>query len=223
MTPREEIDMTLVRTALLAIAATLVLTGHRLVAQARDQRTIPDGSVRRGTLSFDARATAGNFTGTTTSVRGKIEGGRLAEVRGWVEAPVATLTTGNRRRDRDLNKSMESGKHPTIRFELANVATREPVGDSVNVVLHGRFVIHGVTREAAVPASVVFHPEGIRVRGETPLNLKDYKIGGLSKALGMLKMHEQIVVHVDLTFGPAEPFAAGRPGGRSDGRTGRRY
>jgi hypothetical protein len=43
------------------------------------------------------------------------------------------------------------------------------------------------------------------VRGETPLNLKDYKIGGLTKALGMLKMYEQIVIHVDLTFGPTEP------------------
>jgi hypothetical protein len=61
-----------------------------------------------------------------------------------------------------------------------------------------------VTREATVPASVVFDTEGIRVRGETPLNLKDYKIGGLSKALGMLKMHEKIVVHVDLTFGPVK-------------------
>jgi hypothetical protein len=39
------------------------------------------------------------------------------------------------------------------------------------------------------------------VRAETPLNLKDYKIGGLSKALGMLKMDEKILVHVDLMFG----------------------
>lgn len=46
-------------------------------------------------------------------------------------------------------------------------------------------------------------PEGIRVRGQTPLNLKDYGIGGLTKMLGMLKMHEEIVVHVDLVFGSA--------------------
>jgi hypothetical protein len=52
---------------------------------------------------------------------------------------------------------------------------------------------------------VVFHSQGIRLRGETPLNLKDYKIGGLSKALGMLRMHEKIVVHVDLTFRSADP------------------
>jgi hypothetical protein len=35
-----------------------------------------------------------------------------------------------------------------------------------------------------------------------PLNLKDYHIGGLSKMLGMLKMHELIEVHLDLAFTP---------------------
>ena len=73
----------------------------------------------------------------------------------------------------------------------------------------GRFIIHGVTREATIPATVAFHPADLRVRGTTPLNLKDYKIGGLSKALGMLKMYEEIVVHVDLVFG-TRPGASAR-------------
>ena len=149
--------------------------------------------------------TAGDFTGTTTSVTGEIKGGRLEQVRGWVEAPVRTLVTGNQHRDRDLNKSMESGKYPVIRFELTGVAAPEAAGDSVALVLEGRFIIHGVTREASIPARVVFRPNTIRVRGETPLNLKDYRIGGLSKALGMLKMSEKIVVHIDLSFGVPEP------------------
>jgi polyisoprenoid-binding protein YceI len=191
--------MTIIRAVLL-----LSVAWAPLAAQARE-RAIPDGIVREGRLSFDARATAGDFTGTTTTVTGEMHGGGLSEVRGWVEAPVRTLATGNQRRDRDLNKSMESGKYPAIRFELTNVAAAEAGSDSVNVVLHGRLIIHGLTREATVPASVVFHPEGIRVRGKTLLNLKDYKIGGLSKALGMLKMHEEIVVHVDLMFGAMEP------------------
>jgi polyisoprenoid-binding protein YceI len=190
--------MTFIRAVLL-----LSLAGTPLGAQAPVGRTIPDGTVRQGMLSFDGRATAGDFSGTTTSVTGEMHGGKLSEVRGWVEAPVRTLGTGNQRRDRDLNKSMESDKYPTIRFELAGVAAPETPGDSVNLVLHGRFIIHGVTREATVPASVAFRPEGIRVRGATPLNLKDYKIGGLSKALGMLKMDEKILVHVDLMFGAA--------------------
>ena len=60
-----------------------------------------------------------------------------------------------------------------------------------------------MSRETTVPASVAIHSEGVRVRGATPLNLKDYKIGGLSKALGLLKMHEEIVIHIDLLFGAA--------------------
>jgi polyisoprenoid-binding protein YceI len=118
---------------------------------------------------------------------------------------VRTLATGNQRRDRDLNKSMESGKYPAIRFELTRVTAPELPGDSISVVLHGRFIIHGVTRETTVPASLLLYTGELRVRAQTPLNLKDYKIGGLSKALGMLKMDEKIVVHVDLTFGPAMP------------------
>jgi hypothetical protein len=205
MTRMEDLRMTMIRAVPLTHALLLALAWAPLAAQAPVERIIPSGTVRLGTLSFDARASAGDFTGTTTSVTGELKGSGLTDVRGWVEAPVRTLATGNRRRDRDLNKSMESGKYPVIRFELTGVAAPESPGDSVNVVLHGRFIIHGVTRDAAVPASVVFHPEGIRVRAETPLNLKDYKIGGLSKAFGMLRMHDKIVVHVDLTFGPADP------------------
>jgi polyisoprenoid-binding protein YceI len=197
--------MTIIRALLL-----LGLTASHVVAQG-PQRTIPDGVVRQGKLSFDGRATTGNFTGTTTTLTGKLQGGQLSQVRGWVEAPVHTLTTGNQRRDRDLNKSMESNKYPAIRFELTDVAGTGAASDSVNLMLHGRFTIHGVTRDAIVPASVAFHPEGIRVRGATPLNLKDYKIGGLSKALGILKMQEKIVIHVDLLFGPgpSQQAAAG--------------
>ena len=166
------------------------------------QREVPAGTVRAGTLSFDARATAGDFTGTTSTVSGEMTGGELSSVRGWVEAPVRTLVTGNGRRDRDLNKSMETEKYPTIRFDLDGVTPGSVQGDTVEVTLKGRFTIHGVTREAELPAAVVFAPESVGLRAETPLNLKDYKIGGLSKAFGVLRMHEEIRVRVELTFAP---------------------
>lgn len=164
-------------------------------------RPFPDGAVREGTLSFDGRATTGAFTGTTTTVRGEMSGGgSLSEVRGWVDAPVSTLVTGNGHRDKDLNKSMESDLYPTIRFNLTGVTPGAERGDTVDVVLQGRFTIHGVTREASIPATVVNKPDAIRVRGDTPLSLKDYKIEGLSKLMGMLKMYDKIVVHLDLRF-----------------------
>src|SRR5215213_327912 len=153
--------MNLRRTVLL-----MALPWAPLAAQAPAARTLLAGTVRQGTVTFDARATTGSFSGTSSAVSGEMHGSQLSEVRGWVEAPVRTLTTGNQRRDRDLNKSMESGKYPTIRFELSGP---ERTTDSTAVVLHGRFVIHGVTRAASVPANVAFHPDGIRVRAETPL------------------------------------------------------
>jgi len=190
----------LARAALCAVV--LSLGARAAVAQG----ALPAGTVREGTLSFDGRATVGNFTGTTTAVTGEMSGGdSLPAVRGWVEAPVRTLKTGNGRRDRDLNRSMESDKYPTIRFELTGVEPLAPAGDSLSVRLFGRFIIHGVTREATIPVRVVVLPEAIRVRGETLLNLEDYGIGSLTKMMGMLKMHEEIVVHIDLTFAASAP------------------
>ncbi len=181
-------------------AVLLIAISLNLPAAAQQQ--VPGGTVRAGTLSFDARATAGDFTGTTTTVKGEMTGGELSEVRGWVEAPVTPLVTGNDRRDRDLNKSMETSKYPTMRFDLDGVTPGPTRGDTVQAELKGRFTIHGVTREATLPAEIVLRPDGVQVRTQTIMNLKDYKIGGLSKAFGMLRMHEEIRVRVDVTFAP---------------------
>lgn len=163
---------------------------------------VSSGTVREGSLGFDGSATMGDFTGNTTAVTGELNGAaHLDSVRGWVEAPVQTLVTGNGKRDRDLNKSMESDRYPTLRFELLGVAAAEGSADSLPVTLHGRMRLHGVDREVDLPAILTLAADHARIRSTFPLNLKDYRIGGLTKMLGMLKMHEDIVVHVDVTFG----------------------
>ena len=186
--------------------ALMVLAGLGVIAPtpAASQLQLPlrPGTVRAGTLSFDGHASTGDFIGKTSTVTGEVTGGAtLPEIKGWVEAPVKTLDTDNDRRDRDLNKSMESDKYPTIRFELTQAVAQGSLADSMDVVLRGQFLIHGVTKEVELPATLVFLSDGVRVRSTTPLNLKDYKIGGLSKFLGVLKMSEKIEVHVDVTFG----------------------
>jgi len=168
------------------------------------QAPIPAARLARGTLSFDGHATLGDFVGTTDSVRGEMTGGPdLAAVRGWVEGVVAALRTGNGKRDTDLRKSMEVDTFPTMRFDLADVVPGATPGDSSTVTLRGRLTIHGVTREVDIAARAWVAPDTIRVRGDFPLNLKDYRIGGLSKMLGILKMHENIEVHLDLVFATA--------------------
>lgn len=183
------------------LIATLCAVGAPAAAQVAGP--LPAAKVTAGTLSFDGHATVGDFTGTTTAVSGEMSGGSaLEDIRGWVEAPVRALATGNEKRDRDLNKSLESEKYPAIRFELTGVTPTGGTADSGTVALVGRMLIHGETREVRLPAEVRRDSDGVRVRSDFPLNLKDFKIGGLSKMLGMLKMSEEIEVHVELTFAP---------------------
>jgi len=181
----------------------LALGALGMPALAQSQARVPPGRVKTGTLSFDGHGTPGDFVGSTGTVSGEMTGGdSLGAVRGWVEAPVKTLTTQNGRRDRDLNKSLESDKYPTIRFDLGGVSTAAGTADSVPVTLRGTLAIHGVTRDVSLPGYVRREGQDVRVRSDFPLNLKDYKIGGLSKALGLLKMDEHITVHVDVSFAP---------------------
>lgn len=180
--------------------AVFLATGLYLTTPLAAQ-AVASGPVSRGTLSFDGHGTGGDFVGRTDSVSGAMENGAtLADVRGHVEALVHTLLTGNDHRDRDLNSSMESTKYPTIRFDLKTVRVTQEVGDSASVVLGGDFTIHGVVQPAELKAVVVRRGETVEVRASTPLNLKDYKIGGLKKMLGILSMDEMITVHVDVTF-----------------------
>jgi polyisoprenoid-binding protein YceI len=185
----------------------ILLLGVPHPASAQAAGPLAAGTVSAGALSFDGHATAGDFTGTTSAVTGEMSAAdSLAGVRGWVEAPVRTLVTGNSRRDRDLNKSMESDKYPALRFDLTGVAPAPAGGaDSGAVTLRGKMTLHGVTREVELPARVSRSGAGLEVRSDFPLDLTDYRIGGLTKMLGMLRMHERIEVHVALTFAPRPP------------------
>lgn len=165
------------------------------------QATI-DAPVTRGLLAFDAHATLGAFTGTTTMVNGAMTGAAtLAGVRGWVESPAASLTTNNGHRDHDMAGSLEPAKYPTLRFDLDSVAEGDTTVDSIAVTLHGRLTLHGQTRSVRIPGWAWLHAAGARFRGTVPVNVKDYGVGGLSKMLGILKMDEMILIRIDVTFG----------------------
>ena len=56
---------------------------------------------------------------------------------------------------------------------------------------------------AAAAASSVAKQVQQQAQEHITSRLKDYKIGGLTKLLGTLKMDDKIVVHLDLRFAPA--------------------
>ena len=159
-------------------------------------------ALHSGTLSFVGHATVGAFVGSTSQVSGAFSG-TLANARGWVEAPAATLVTHNDRRDRDLRASMEVDRYPTMRFDLDSTVialAHDDARDTVDVLLHGRLAIHGVTRVVELPAAVSRRGDTLQVSASFPLDVTDYRIGGLKKLFGVLRMRRQIEVRVDLRF-----------------------
>lgn len=177
--------------------AALVMSAPR--GRAQGAPSAPLAVLQSGTLSFSAHATVGDFVGSTGTVTGAVTGD-LPDARGWVEAAVATLVTQNEHRDRDLRASMEVEKYPSMRFTLARTTSGVVAGGTSKVVLHGALTIHGVTREVDLPGTVERSADTIHVTSDFPLDLQDYRIGGLKKMLGLLRMDPRIEVHVDLRF-----------------------
>jgi polyisoprenoid-binding protein YceI len=182
----------------LLLVMTVLVSGS---AGAQDATAAATSELLSGTLSFVGHATVGDFVGSTSQVSGAFSG-TLSGARGWVEAPVATLVTQNDRRDRDLRASMEVERYPTMRFDLDStvIASRDDARDTADVLLHGRLAIHGVTRVVELPAAVSRRGDTLQVNAVFPLDVTDYRIGGLKKLFGVLRMRRQIEVRVDLRF-----------------------
>ena len=186
----------------IALSILLTVAAAPLVAQ----RPIPSSDRVAGHLSYDGRATLGSFTGTTDSVVGRLNGAPdLAHVSGYVAGRAGTLKTGNGKRDRDQYASLQVDSFPYIRYDVDSLTVGAPHGDTLAVVLHGHFHIHGVQRPADLPSRLLLTPTSARLLAETPLDLRHYRIGGLSKMFGALKMKPEIVVHIDVTFGFDRP------------------
>jgi polyisoprenoid-binding protein YceI len=159
-----------------------------------------------GSLSFDGKATVGTFTGTTTQVTGALSGGsRLRTTRGWVEFAAASLRTNNDLRDRDMRRSLEAERYPTIRLDIDGVdlpgdPAYTDARDSLIGFVTGRLTIHGVTRAVRLPIDIASQGDTLHVRSGFDIDLQEYRIGGLTKMFGLLKMQPLIKVHANLLF-----------------------
>jgi polyisoprenoid-binding protein YceI len=162
----------------------------------------PNAVLQSGTLSFTGHSTLGDFVGTTTAVSGGVTGNaELANARGWVEAAVTTLSTGNGLRDRDLRATMDVAHYPTMRFELAGVTVGSPAAsDTVTGALRGALTIRGMTRDVTIPATLIAAADTIDVSGAFPVDLADYKVDGLTRLFGALRVRRNIEVRFHVRF-----------------------
>ncbi len=164
---------------------------------------------------FVSDAVLDTFEGHTRALRGEVQVDfeQLTATRGNVSFPVASLRTGIDLRDEHLRGDswLDAKRFPEIRFEITKVegAERLAAGQTVELKVHGKITIHGVTRPVVAKVKVKrvagegSRPERLHVHGNFKIKLTDF---GISVPLPVrLKVSNEILVKVDLWAHAAPP------------------
>jgi polyisoprenoid-binding protein YceI len=93
---------------------------------------------------------------------------------------------------------LETARFPEIRFE-AGVTSVTPTGDNqYGLRLDGRLALHGVTNPVSLDAQLLAYNDGVRLTGETPLHLSDYRIRPVTALGGAIHLNDRLLVAFDL-------------------------
>jgi polyisoprenoid-binding protein YceI len=160
-------------------------------AQARSFQIRNDGGSR---IQFVSDAPLETITGASSHVTGtiQVDPANLSTARGTIQVPITSLRTGVDLRDEHLRGDgwLDAARHPNATFEITRVegATRLEPNRDTQLRVHGRFSIHGVTREIVANATVRFVPlndelraariDGDVIRGQASfrIQLTDYDV-----------------------------------------------
>lgn len=150
-------------------------------------------------VMVEGRTTLGSFRCESHTLEGR---GLVHEgtVQGWLVIPVKSLDCGNEGMNRDLQNTLKANRYPEIRFEVEGV---EDVVQDGQYAAHaralGRLFLAGVTREESIPVEGELLQDGrVRVRGWVSLRLSDFAITPPSVLWGLVRVHDEITVIVDL-------------------------
>lgn len=180
-------------------------------AQARNFRIRNDGGSR---IQFISDAPLETITGVASHVTGEmsVDPANLSSWGGNIRVRIAAIRTGIDLRDEHLRSDnwLNAGRWPNAVFEVTRVegASRLTPNQVTNVRVHGRFTLHGVTRDVVSNARVRYIPlndelrearingDVIRAHASFRVRLTDYNI---SVPLPVrLKVANEIRVNVTL-------------------------
>src|SRR5574341_882980 len=154
-----------------------------------------------GQVRFDAKAFMHDFIGKTSKVTGTIrlaDPDRLTEVEACVRVDAASLDTGNGTRDDIMRKDhLETTTFPTVDFLLRSLEGTKAQSSGWELVAKGSLSLHGVTREILLPIRARQEGDSVRLIGDIPLKMTDYRIR-IPKFL-FFTVEDRIVVSFDVT------------------------
>lgn len=159
-------------------------------------------------IQFVSDAPLERITGTSSTVSGDItvNPADLSSVSGSIRVPVSSIRTGDDLRDDHLRSDswLDAAGHPDAVFEITSVegASSLTPGEVTRVTLHGRFSIHGRTRDITASAQIRYipaadgNPDLIRAQARFIISLPDFGVS--VNPLVRLKVSDTISVNVTI-------------------------
>lgn len=207
-------------TLLAMLALTGLVSTSTAAAQARTFTVRNDGGSR---IQFISDAPLETITGVSSHVTGEltVDPANLSSARGNVAVRVDSIRTGVDLRDEHLRGDswLGAAAHPNATFEITRVegASRLVPNEPTTVRIHGRFSIHGVTRDVVANAQVRLIPlndelraaringDVLRAQASFRVQLTDYDV---SVPLPVrLKVSNEIRVNVTIRAIAGQPAA----------------
>ena len=150
----------------------------------------------------------GSATGTFRIVSGEVQGNpATVDETGGVKMVIdaASYKTDSDSRDKDvIENALEAPKYPTITFESAGLSgvRRDGVNAGQLLVL-GKLTLHGVTKDIAVPVTVVLDGNGRLVTdGTYSFKFEDYGVKRPSKMMGLMTTGDEAKIDFHIVADP---------------------
>jgi hypothetical protein len=161
----------------------------------------------RSTIVVEARSNVGPIAWEAVGPTGEFsvalsEGRPVTEPppQGWLELRLDALTSGNRAYDAELQRRLDTRRHPVARVELRE-ARRAGNDHRVHVVALLR--LHGVERDVDGEIDLeVRDDETMQVTGQQQIDIRDFGLPAPSTL--MLKVYPDVRVHLVVEGEPVD-------------------
>jgi polyisoprenoid-binding protein YceI len=174
---------------IVALATTLCLVMH--IAMAQSYLLADDNS----SVQFKIKNFGSNVAGSFKGLKGKIafDPAALSKASFFATVDVNTINTGNKSRDKHLVKDdyFNAAAFPTIQIASTKIELGAKAGE---YKLTGTLTMKGTSKFIQIIFTATPTANGWLLKGELPLNRRDYKIGGNSMILS-----DNVIVYLNIT------------------------
>src|SRR5207342_3143332 len=94
-----------------------------------------------------------------------------------VRIPVSTLHSERKGLDKNLLKSLDADKYPTIHFRMDRYTVVSPAtADSLKLRVEGALTVRGIEKPITLDARALKGDKGVWLEGAEPLDMSDFGI-----------------------------------------------